>query len=169
MEIVKAIDSKLIEEWEKKQEEADQLQIIILNRITFILNTWFGIFNKKLNGWVFQDPDTYDFHSMSLKSCLNDDYIINIETHNPLSGNFIDKFDKEFYWRGEIPTRWLFDDGFEKEIRDGKELLLKRKEERKLANEKAKADKLEELYDLACAAEAKLTKEELAALKKKFK
>jgi len=163
-----AIAPKVVSQWEAARHEYKKLEDQILDRIDYILNTWFSIYGAKLEYWYFDgaaEGEVGDLHRF-----MNTDSIWSfyVETKNYPDNDmvFIDKDGDEYSWQSEIPTRWLYDDSFEEEIIKGKAEYERREEERlakkkqKTANKKAQDEKLVE------EAKKKLSKEELAALRR---
>lgn len=161
------ISSGAIVEWQGLRKRADFLEGQILDRITYIIRFWMETFGGKLETWYFDgaaEGDVGDLrHYMSGTTIHN---ICTICKPNPNAEMvIIDKDGDEYAWESEIPTRWLYED-FEQEIVNGKTLFEAREKQRK--EEKALKKKNQKEADMALVelAKSKLTKEELAALKK---
>lgn len=165
---MKAISRKLVLDWKEAAAKAGKLEEEIVNRIDHILRTWFQIYGAKLEYWYFDgaaEGEVGDLHRF-----MNEDNIYNFYTEaknypeNDLI--FIDRDGDEYAWQSEIPTRWLYDDNFEEEIRQGKIKYELQEEERKAKKKQSAALKKEINEKLVAQAKLKLSKEELAALKK---
>lgn len=165
---MKAITRKLVLDWQEAARKAGKLEDEITSRIDYILRTWFDIFGAKLEYWYFEGAAEGEIGDLG--RFLNEDTIYNFytEVKNYPDDDmiFIDKDGDEYTWQSEIPTRWLYDDNFKEEIIKGKAEYKRLEEERK-ANKKATAlAKKAKDEQLVADAKKKLSKEELAALKR---
>lgn len=158
----------LVAQWHLSKKETIKLEEEILDRIDYILNTWFNIYGAKLDYWYFDGAEEGEVGDMS--RYFDDDSISGFytEVENYPDGDmaFIDKEGDEYSWQSEIPTRWLFEEGFAEEITKGKAEYERLEAERKANKKKKAAAKKEKDALLAAQAKAKLSKEELAALKR---
>jgi hypothetical protein len=168
---MKPITKDQIKAWEKSYQETSNLEEDIQERIGYIIGVWMKAFGGKLTTWWFDGAE--EGQVGTLIDHINEDSIYSIYTQcdtEPKSNDdhdmvIIDKDDNEYGWQSEIPLRWLFED-FEQEIIQGKILYderLKQKKENSVIKKSLKK-KLDEA--LATQAKAKLSKEELAALKR---
>lgn len=167
---IPAIAPSLVSNWEASRSTYKKLENTILDRIDYILNTWFSIYGAKLTCWYFdgaEESEVGDLHRyMDTDSIWN--FHVDVKGYPDNDMVFIDKDGEEYLWQSEIPTRWLYDEHFEEEIIKGKaefekreeERLAKKKKKQKSAEKKAKDDLL------AQQAKQKLSKEELAALRR---
>ena len=153
------ITKGLIVDWEEASKKASALEEKIVDRLDYIITTIFEVFKERLDTWYFSDAQegtmgslTYDEPEIFMEwkhGTLKDDMII------------IDRDGNELMFDQSVPTRWLFQE-FEAELKDGK----KKYEERESAKLVKKLSDKEATKKLAASAKSKLTKEELAALKK---
>jgi hypothetical protein len=153
--------------------QADSKQETITDRITEILFFLGKHFGGTLKTWYFggagegEIGNLWDHFSDEEIDCIETDWGSGRRavSHNWVNtfndGFIIDKNGNQWRMEGSIPTRWLFED-FEQEIIDGKLKFEQEQEVKKLNLLKEKA----KLNSLANAAKKKLTKAELAALKK---
>lgn len=168
----KIITHGLVLEWQETQRKASQLEDQIQKRITYILQVWFKAFGSKLETWYFNDAGEGEVGD--LYRHFGDDSIhgFYVECKPRPKGNdeyesmvIFNKDGYEYGWESEIPTRWLYED-FESEIIEGKK---KYDEQLRLKKEKAAAKRAKhtaETNKLADEALSKLSKTEIAALKK---
>jgi hypothetical protein len=148
--------------------QAESKQEIITDRITEILLFLGKTFGGKLGTWYFSGAgegelgNLWDHFSDEEIDCIETCWVNgrNIQENGP-EIVIIDKNGETWEMQGLIPTRWLFED-FEQEIIDGKLKFEQKQEVKKLKNLKKKV----KINSLANAAKKKLTKAELAALKK---
>ena len=157
-----------VKEWEDARRTADALEGSIIDRIDYVLKVWFKAFDCELKNWYFEGAEE---SSMGDLHC-NDDSIYSIHIDN-FKGDkvphndmiIIDKDGGEYGWESEIPLRWLFED-CEQEIVEGRKKYEKREAFRKESLKTKRAKQKAEDLALADGAMAKLSKKELAALKK---
>lgn len=169
----KPISKSDVEKWQLVSNEASLLEDVITNRITYILTKWFEAFGGTVNTWYFDGANEGEIGN--LFEYMNNDIIWNIRVDMeiyPKSNDrsafvIIDRFGSEYQWQNEIPTRWLFED-FEQEIFDGKTAFEEAEKHRKEKSKLAKSMSKKKQRELAEQAKAKLTKEELKALKSVF-
>lgn len=163
-----AITPSLVSNWEASRSSYKKLEDTILDRIDYILNTWFSIFGAKLEYWYFEgaaEGEVGDLHRfMSSDSIWN--FHTEVKNYPDNDMIFIDRDGDEYVWQSEIPTRWLYDDNFEEEIKKGKEEFEKREVERLAKKKQKSAEKKAKDDLLAQQAKQKLSKEELAALRR---
>jgi hypothetical protein len=169
---VEPIKPDVIKQWEKLATEAGKLEEKITDRMNYILHSLFEMYGAKLDTWYFDGAGEGEMGELS--RYLRDDEIYGIVTElytrdrfrdKQVDIIFIDKNDHECSYEGAIPTRWLFED-FETEVLEGKKKYEEKEAARKLqAKENLKKQK-EEDKKLAEVAKAKLSKKELAALRR---
>jgi len=164
----KPITRGLVKQWQLAKREVGKLEDEISERIDFILNTWFNIYGAKIDYWYFDDAAEGELGDMERYFGDDSIYGFYIELKNSPNGDmtFIDKEGDEYSWQSEIPTRWLFEEGFAEEITKGKAEYERLEAERKANKKKKAAAKKEKDALLAAQAKSKLSKEELAALKR---
>lgn len=153
------ITEGLIVDWEKASKTAGTLEEKITDRLDYIIKTIFKVFGETLNTWYFEGARegcmgdfTYDKPEIFMMwdhETLKDDMII------------LDRDGKELMFDQSILTRWLFEE-FEAELIAGK----RKYEEQESAKLVKKLSNKEATKKLAASARAKLTKEELAAIRK---
>lgn len=165
IEEVETITPEYLNEYKQKQEEADWYKGAIVDRIDYILKSIFDFEGGSLNYWYFDGASEGEVGDFSY--AMGDNEIYNIITEgNPFGKgyNYILKDGKVWKYEGSIPSRWLFED-FEEELVKGKESFDRREEEQKKKKKEASESKKIKNQMLAEQAKAKLSKEELLALK----
>jgi hypothetical protein len=149
------------------QELAKQSGILdeqIINRIHYIMVSVFNLFKKKDAYWYFYGAGEgevgnlwshYGSNEISIvaDNCPGEEMVI------------IDKFGDDWGFGDSIPTRWLFED-FEKELTEGKLKYEQKELDRKAKQKAMSAEKKQEDLELIKIAKKKLSKAELAALKR---
>jgi hypothetical protein len=165
---MKAISRKLVSDWKEAQSEAGRLKSEIIDRIYYIVETWFALYGAKLECCYFDCASENEFGDLDRN--MDEDVVSNLYTEcknfpddNELA--FINKYGDEYSWQGEIPTRWLYDDSFKDEIIQGKAKYLQLEEERLAKKKQALSNKKVKDKKLVDDAIKKLSKDELAALK----
>lgn len=164
----KGLDKAIVYDWKSAQSMASNLEEAITDRIDYILNTIFKTFDNKLSYWYFDGADEGELGDLSKR--MNDGEIDGICTEASKSSNgamiIIDKFGVKWEFSGTIPTRWLYDNEFENELINGK-IQYEEKEKIRKAKKKelAAAKKAEDAF-LIEKAKKKLTKKELAAIRR---
>jgi len=165
------IKQNTVKEWKRIRSEAGALEEDIEQRITYIIRFWFEAFGSKLDTWYFDEAGEGEVGDLSRH--MNDDEIdsiyVEMKSHSNQIGDeyIIDKFGHEYGWESSIPTRWLFEN-FEQEIIDGKKLYEEKEAARKLKQKEKSAQKKLKDKNLAEVAKSKLSKEELAALRREL-
>jgi len=164
------ITQGLITDWEITTKKASAYEAVIIARLDYIIRTVFKTFERKLETWYFSDAGeggmgnfTYDVPEI---------YMV-METARNRQGGYdnnedmfiIDKDGGEYGFDGSVPTRWLFED-FEKELVDGKKKFEEKEIERKLKQKELSTAKKQEDKALIEAAKKKLSKKELAAIRR---
>jgi hypothetical protein len=139
---------------------------VISKRMTYIIEFCLKTCNGKLDWWDWRNKEgeenvTGDFIHSYDPNTLN--VVINWKYENKMV--FIDKNDEEqdLEW-GEFPTRWLYED-FEDEFVNGIKLRQEKVREQAKKDTAKQQKKKQEKDALIAAAKAKLTPEELKALK----
>ena len=158
-----------VSNWKEIKKQTDKIEGEIIERLDYIIRFLHKTFGVKLGTWYFYGAGEGRMGEL----CYEDD-AINVVTELDRSSDgeyhskemcIIDDNGDEWMFDSYIPTRWLFE-AFEQEIIDGKvkyEVVKKAKQEK----EKAKRlQKKEEAKKLAESAKQKLTKAELAAIRK---
>ena len=169
--VSKPLDESIIQNWSNFRSKAYVLEEEIIDRITHIIEVWFEAFGGSLSTWYFDDAaegtvgDLQRYMDNSSISCIHTDAKRDLKPNCGYEMVIIDKFGKEYSWQSEVLTRWLFED-FEQEIINGKKAFDDAEAGRKEKAKQAKVKKRESDQVLASKALAKLTKEELAALKR---
>jgi len=161
------LESKHFNDWREAKAQCDRLENIITERLSYVVHKIFEVFNLKVSTWYF--PDAKEGEVGDLDSHIWDAGIheIFVEISNNKKNNIIliDKYDNEWEWDSPLPTRWLFED-FEREIIEGKkkyeEKEAARKAQRKELTEKQKSEDAALLANV----KQKLSKKELAALRR---
>jgi len=157
-----------VDKWVAAKAIVGDLEEPIIERIDYILNYWFSAFDGKLDYWYFPDAgegEVGDLYSNMTLDTINKFVVCLEKQPSDYEMCIIDQDGDEYTWCNEIPTRWLFED-FESEIVEGKMKAIKAEEDNKakrkalLENKKLKDKKLlTEVF-------TKLSKEELAAIKR---
>lgn len=161
------ITPQLVSEWEVARSKASELENQITERIDYILNVWFKTFGGSLKYWYFDGAGENEVGDLAKYMGDESIYGLFIEC-NPNSKNemvIINKDGSEWGWESEIPTRWLFED-FENEIINGKKLYEERAANRKAKKKELTLAKKQEDATLIEEAKKKLSKKELAALRR---
>jgi len=164
------ITNEVFKEWQHAVDRAAELSEILEERITFILQRLTSIFGGVLDTWYFDGAEENEVGNLlnHLDSKSIDELCLEYKQDTDCGRNgmvIIDKFGKEYGCGWEIPTRWLFED-FEKEIIDGKKLYEEREEDKKSKKKAMLEKKKAEHRVLFESAAAKLSKKELAALRR---
>lgn len=161
------ITPNLIVNWQEAHAKASKFEDQIIDRIDYILNTWFEVFGSKLDYWYFDGADEGEVGNLSRYFDNNSISGFYVEVNKcPNEMIIIDKDGHEWGWESEIPTRWLFEDGVKEEIVNGKAEYERRERERKEKKKQSAANRKAKDEQLAAEAMKKLSKEELAALKR---
>lgn len=164
------IAPQLLADWKKLYSETSKLENQICNRIDYIVKTVFKTFGAKLSTWYFYGAEEGEMGDLN-RALYTDYFSVITELVRDRNGNYnhIDmvillKDGSEWGFEGEYPTRWLFED-FEEELIEGKKKYQEKVQEEK--NKKKEKDLLKKQKNelLVEKAKAKLTKEELKALK----
>lgn len=171
---MKAISPSLVEEARDLANRAGKLEEQIVERIDFIVKSWFKIFDVKLDTWYFHGAGEGEVGNMWPRFDERDGHVwIITELARNKNGGYdskemviIDKDGGEWGWDDSIPVRWLYDDNFEEEIIKGKAEFEKREVERKAKQKELSAAKKLEDKKLIEEAKKKLSKKELAALRR---
>jgi hypothetical protein len=162
---IKPITPELVKEAEDLASKAGRLEERIIERIHYIMVSIFKTFNKKEAYWYFYGAEEGDVGDL-WKHYNKDD--INVVVINAVGGDkmiILLKDGSEWGFEDSIPTRWLFED-FEEELSEGKKKFKEKEESRKLAEQEKRRQKKDTDVAIAKVAKAKLSKKELAALKR---
>lgn len=159
----KIITKEFVNETLLLNNQLESKKEIIFNRIEYILKFIFKAFGGELDYWYFDGAEEGEVGDLFKNYNPNTIYVIAEGSYN--YSVIIDKFNNEWDFDGEIPTRWLFED-FEDEVLDGLKEYKKRQEEKKQKAQTKKAKEKANLEKLVLEAKKKLSKEELLALKK---
>ena len=152
-----------VEKTQQLATEAGRLQDCIIKRIDYIMQSAFHLFEQKSAYWYFYGAGESEIGD--LWSHYTEEEI------SVIAGNCSDQMviilndGSEWGLEDSIPTRWLYQD-FIIEMTEGKEKYQQKLAADKTAAEIAKKQKAEDTKKLAETAIAKLSKAELAALKK---
>ncbi len=163
---IHAITPKLVMDWEQATKKASALEEEIINRIDYILHFWFAAFGAKLEYWYFDGADEGEIGPIKMNIDTIWNFYVEAKNFPDDDMRFIDKDGDEYSWQSEIPTRWLYDDSFEEEITKGKAEYERRETERLAKKKQKAADKKLQDSKLVEDAKKKLSKEELAALRR---
>jgi hypothetical protein len=166
-----SITQELFSDWERLHKEISSLESQMEDRIDYIIRSVFKEFGNRLSTWYF--PGAEEGEVGSMKYAVDKDYFT-VETdcleryESSKSGykemTILLKDGTRWSFEGMYLTRWLFED-FEEELVQGKKKYEEKlEEEAKKKKERALARKQKKVL-LAESAKAKLTKEELKALK----
>lgn len=126
----KSITKNSVLKWQKSYKATKKLEEKILDRIDHVLHTIFKVFDVKLKYWYFDGAGEGEVGN--LFAYLGDEYVtgLHIEAAKYIDMVILNKYGEEISLGGDFPTRWLFDNNFEKEIIKGKAAYLKRSGER---------------------------------------
>ena len=157
--------------WQDAANLAGSLEESINDRIQHIISVWMETFGGKLTNWYFDSAD--EGQMGNLEDHLYSDAVHSIhvdcnpepQTNDKYEMVIITKDGGEWAWDSSIPLRWLFED-CDEEIRNGKKLYDEKLKKKKESEAVKKASKKEANEKLVAQAKLKLSKEELAALKK---
>ena len=167
IESVKPINQEMVKEAEELAAKAGKLEEKIVNRIHYIMTSIFKLFNKKTAYWYFYgagEGEVGDLWSHFDKDSIS----IVIDNCPGESMVILLKDGSEWGFDDSIPTRWLYED-FEEELVEGKKKFIEKTSDLEAARIDKALQEKEEAKKLAVRAKAKLTKAELAALKKSLK
>lgn len=137
----------------------------IRKRVDYIITHCANVFNATLDWWDWQNEGFEDAPGDFIHSYDPNTLNINVHWEHKEDMNFVNKDGEvdSLSW-GEFPTRWLYED-FEEELTNGIKLWQdKLKAKKNKAAEKRKKDK-EDKAKLIASAKAKLTPNELKAIK----
>lgn len=160
---MKAISSEIVTQAKDLAAQAGKLEEIIINRIGYIIDTIFKTFKQKYDCWYFYGAGEGEVGDLWRHYCNNHIDIIIVGCSSEMV--IIDKNGDEWGFEDSIPTRWLFED-FEQELIDGKKKFEDKEAERKKKQKELSAAKKQEDKDLVEAAKKKLSKKELAAIRR---
>lgn len=168
------IEFSTINEYNRLNQEIGKYEGQIIDRIDYILYFMFNLFGNNLETWYFDGAgegqmgnlsDNMNNHSINIiTECDRRRYSDVIYKDIVI----IDKDNKEWSYEGDLPKRWLFED-FEAELVEGKRKYEEVEAARKIKEKETRKAKKEKDQKLAEAAKSKLSKEELAALKRTIK
>lgn len=158
------LTKSLVNDWKVARAASGKYEDMITERIDFILRRLFITFGMELDYWYFDGAGEGEVGDLG--RWMGDTEIHGIVTEVTRRSSRADivillKDGFEWGYDGSLPTRWLFED-FEQEVLSGKEKFEQQEIERKKKKAATKADDLA----LAEAAKAKLSKKELAALRR---
>lgn len=166
-----AVTADIIAKCHSLNKELGVLEEKITNRMTYALNFLFAAFDRKLDTWYFPDASEggmgdmwHHFSDQSISVITEIDCRDRTKLGYP-TFVIIDKDGDEWEFDGEFPTRWLFED-FENEIIEGKKKFEEKENLRKLKDKEKRQQQKEEDKKLAAEAKLKLSKRELAALRR---
>ena len=162
------LENKIFDDWQVSINHSARLENIIIERLSYIVHTIYNIFGYQVNTWYFDDAKEGEVGD--LNNHIYNDYINNIivECKSLKKDPAIIIFDKNrFEWEKDlgIPVRWLFEN-FEQEIIDGKKKFEEKEAARKAKNKEQSAKQKLEDQELINSAKSKLSKKELAALRR---
>lgn len=155
----KPITRGTVVDWKQSKKSYESTEQVIVDRMDYILHTVFEEFGNDFGSWYFHDAGEGQMGHLTW-----DETDLVMEFYQPKIKNemiFIDKGGDEYRFDQSIPTRWLFED-FEEELSDG----IKKYQEKESQRVKKVLSVKDATKKLAESAKKKLTKEELAALKK---
>lgn len=161
-----AITPELVMKWENAVKQASKLEDEITDRIDYILHFWFSTFGAKLEWWYFDGAEEGEVGDIKINMDTIWNFYVEVKNYPDNDMSIIDKDGDVYSWQSEIPTRWLYDDNFEEEIVEGKAEFERREAERLAKKKQRTAEKKAQDSKLAEAAKKKLSKEELAALRR---
>lgn len=154
--------------WLELQKNSSALEDQIVDRINYIVRKICEVFNDKLDWWDFPGDGNRGEGGRMIDAINGDKVSFVAEAENALSSHeVIFKDNSKWDLNSDFPKRWLFEN-FEEELIEGKE-RFKIFEKNRLQNKRelAASNKIKNKM-LVAQAKAKLSKEELAALKKEI-
>lgn len=164
IEIVEPITPELIKEAEALAIQSGRLEEQIVDRINYIMESIFSLFSKKSAYWYFYGAGEGEVGN--LWANYNQSHIDMVIDECPGESMVVLLKDgTEWGFDDSIPTRWLFED-FETELTEGKKKYKELEEDRKNTDKAKRLYQKEQNKKLAQVAKSKLTKKELAALKR---
>ena len=168
------VSEDVIAKCKELNKELGVLEETITDRMTYVLQTLFATFGIELGTWYFNDAPEGGLGDLWQHYHDDDIYVVtevgnNCEKDRNLFNSvdmaIINKFDEEWEFQGAFPTRWLFED-FETELLEGKKKYEEQETARKLKLKEKRQSQKEEDKKLAAEAKSKLSKKELAALRR---
>lgn len=173
---VNTILQDTVDQWIKAIKVADAYEEVISERIGYVIKTVFNTFGKKISTWYYEDAPEGGMGSLqkAFNSGERDGSIrVVVEKDAPYGerhsfGDMDALLEGDIEWDfsyGEFPERWLFED-FEQELIDGKKKFEEKEAARKLKAKEAKSKQTKEDKKLADQVKSKLSKKELAALRR---
>ena len=168
---VKPISADTITHCKELRNKLNLLEGEIIDRLNYIIYTMFSMWGINFDTWYFEGAEEGEVGNLWRNYASDEisglvlDFDRHEEEYNSGSITIIDKDGDEWQFYNSIPTRWLFEP-FEGELAKGKELFFQQEIARKEALKTKRAKQKEKDLKLAEAAKAKLSPEEIAALKK---
>lgn len=167
MKKIDPVTPEFVKEGRALAAKAGAFEDQIVNRIGYIMECIFELFDKKNAYWYFRGADEgevgdlwahYQEHCSSsidliVDNCPGPEMVLILETG------------EDWGFSDSIPSRWLFED-FEQELINGKKKFEDRKIERKAKKKATTAALKKEDQELIEEAKKKLSEKELAALKR---
>lgn len=165
------IKTNLVLEWKHKSHEAGILKEKIIERINYVVRTIFSTFNIKIDTWYFYGAGEGEVGSLSRAIGSNSvSFIVEIARNS--KGEYqsspmviLLKDGSEWGLESEFPLHWLFEN-FEQELFEGKKKFEEKEVERKKNQKELSIQKKLEDKVLVETAKTKLSKKELAALRR---
>lgn len=171
MKSSKAIDPEIVEQYKKLMQQASVSENEISDRIHFVIEAILKVFDNQLDHWYFEDAPEGEIGDV-LRN-IHADYIGDLciypkkmSKFDATDLTFIDRDGIETDVRYQFPTRWLFDDSFEKELIEGKAKFEQREAEIKAKQKEKTAAQKAEDKKLVSEIKKKLSSKELAALRR---
>ena len=158
----------MLDEWLKAHKEAAELQEVVEDRITKIIEIFLGVHGYKLDTWYVYGAGEGEIGDLAgaIDSQEVSGLTIEVTKNGGWWAEILDKNGEEVDLSSGFPTRWLEEDleAIKAEIVAGASLLKAKEEKERLEIEaKAKAKKTEKEI-VKVEALKKLTKEERKAL-----
>lgn len=163
LELVPVITEKFVKEADEQARKAAGMEETIINRLEYIMQFAFNLFNQNKAYWYFHDAAEGEVGSL-WKSYNKDQITMVVCDCDSLLFTDKDDVDGDLCHDG-VQTRWLFEH-FEKEFVDGKLRYEQKELERKSRQKELSAKKKKKDQLLIEQVKKKLSTEELAAIKR---
>ena len=156
---------------QKRKEMAKELALLdgkIVNRIGYIIKTIYSTFHRKLKYWYVEGAGENEIGDINKIICGDsiETWRLHIEPYHQENLIIFDRGNILQYLPDNIPIRWMYED-FENELISGKEKYEVREQEEKLKDKTKKELQKQKKAELIAIAKAKLSPEELKALRSK--
>lgn len=162
------LENKIFNDWQDSINHSARLENIITERLSYIVHTIYNIFGYQVDTWYFEDAkegEVGDLNNNIYNGIINNIIVECKSLKKEPEILIIDKNGSEWEKDLGIPVRWLFEN-FEQEVIDGKKKFEEKEAARKAKNKEQSAKQKLEDQQLINSAKSKLSKNELAALRR---